>query len=114
MKVSFEDHDQITVLTMSGALTADQQDSFRRVCEERFDAGIRDVVLDIEHLGRVDSIGLEMMLWLQDEVVTRFGRLKLVKPDDLMMMTLRATRLDRRFDVHDTVEAAAKSLRSSA
>ena len=47
MKLSYEDHDAITVLTLSGDLTADQADSFRRACDDRFEAGIRDVVLDM-------------------------------------------------------------------
>ena len=28
MKISYEDHDTITVLTLSGGLTADQQDAY--------------------------------------------------------------------------------------
>ena len=55
MKLSYEDHDAITVLTVSGELTADSADAFRRTCQDRFDAGICDVVLDLEH--RVNQNG---------------------------------------------------------
>ena len=112
MKVSYEDHGAITVLTMSGGLTADQQDSFRRTCEDRFEAGVRDVVLDLEHVTHVDSIGLEMLLWLQDEVAGRMGHLKLVRPDETVRTVLTVTRLEGRFDLHDSIESAAKSLRA--
>ena len=111
MKVSFEDHDTISVLTISGSLTIDQQDSFRRTFDERLDSGIQDFVLDIEHLTHVDSTGLEMLLWLQDEATRRAGRVKLVNPEELVRIALHVTRLEGRFDVHDSVEAAAKSLR---
>ena len=111
MKLSYEDHDTITVMTVSGALTADQVASFRRACEERFNAGVRHVVLDMEHLDVIDSAGLEQMLWLIDEVADRNGHLKLVKPDELVHKILRITRLARRFDIHESVESAAKSLR---
>ena len=111
MKLSYEDHDTITVLTVSGDLTADQADAFRRACQDRFDAGIRDFVLDMEYLAMIDSAGLELLLWLMDEIIERSGQLKLVKPDDLVQQIMHITRLERRFDVHESIESAAKHLR---
>lgn len=111
MKHSYEDHENTTVLTMSGELTADQTDAFRRACEERLDAGIRNVVLDLENVGLVDSAGLELLLWLLDAAGDRQGQVRLVNPDTTVRKILQLTRLDRRFDVHESIEAAAKSLR---
>ena len=111
MKLSYEDHDAITVLTVSGELTADSADAFRRTCQDRFDAGIRDVVLDLGHLKLIDSAGLELLLWIVDESADRNGQCRLVNPDETVRKIFEATRLDRRFAVHETVEAAAKSLR---
>ena len=111
MKLSYEDHDAITVLTVSGELTADSADAFRRTCQERFDAGIRDIVLDLEHLKLIDSAGLELFLWIVDEAADRSGQCRLVNPDETVRKIFEVTRLDRRFAIHETVEAAAKSLR---
>lgn len=111
MKLSYEDHDSISVLTLSGSLTTDQADSFRRSAQERFDAGVCDIVLNVEHLELIDSAGLELLLWLIDEVRDRNGNLKLVNPDQTIRTIFRITRLERRFDIHDTIESAAKSLR---
>jgi anti-sigma B factor antagonist len=111
MKLSYEDHDTITVLTISGELTSDQADGFRRATQERFDGGVRDVVLNMEYMTLIDSAGLELLLWLVDEVGDRSGRLKLVRPDETVRKILVITRLDRRFDIHESIESAAKSLR---
>lgn len=111
MKLSYEDHGAITVLTLSGELTADQADAFRRSVSERFNCGARDVILNIEHLTLVDSAGLELLLWLLDEVGERTGQVRLVRPDDMVRKILELTRLDRRFDIHATLESAGKSLR---
>ena len=111
MKLSYEDHDAVTVLTLSGELSADQTGAFQRACQERFAADIRDVVLDIEHLTFVDSAGLESLLWLVDETSARGGQVRLVNPDQTTMKILEITRLDRRFEIHETLESAAKSLR---
>jgi anti-sigma B factor antagonist len=111
MKLSYEDHNTVTVLTISGELTSDQSDSFRRACSERLNSGIRDVVLDMEYLTLIDSAGLELLLWLADEVARKDGQVRLVKPDDMVQKIFQLTRLDRRFNIHDSIESAAKSLR---
>ncbi len=111
MKLSYEDHNTITVLTISGELTADQGDSFRRACQDRLNAGIRDIVLDMEYLTLIDSAGLELLLWLVDQVAENGGQVRLVKPDETVRKILQLTRLDRRFNTHDSIESAAKSLR---
>jgi anti-anti-sigma factor len=51
------------------------------------------------------------LLWLLDEVSERNGQVRLVKTDDTVRKILQLTRLDRRFNVHDSIESAAKSLR---
>jgi anti-anti-sigma factor len=111
MKLSYEDHGTITVLTVSGDLTADQVDAFRRSCQDRFAAGVRDIVLNLEYLTFVDSAGLETLLWIIDEASERGGQVRLVKPDPTVGKILEISRLDRRFNIHQSIESAAKSLR---
>lgn len=111
MKLSYEDHGAVSVITVSGELTADEADGFRRSCTERFNGGVRNVVLDLEHLETIDSAGLELLLWLMDEVADRVGQLRLVRPDETVRKVLEITRLARRFDIHETIESAAKTLR---
>ena len=111
MKLSYEDHELISVITVSGDLTSDQVDAFRRACQDRFDAGVRDLIVHIEHMTLIDSAGLEQLLWLIDEVGKRQGRLRLVNPDETVRRILELTRLNRKFDIHETVESAGKSLR---
>ena len=111
MKLSYEDHGKISVMTVSGELTSDQVETFRRSCLERYAAGIRDLVLDLEYLTFVDSSGLEALLEILDEGSERSGQLRLVRPDTTIRKILEVTRLERRFNIHDSIESAAKSLR---
>lgn len=111
MKLSYEDHDTITVLKVSGDLTADQVDPFRRSCQERFESGVRHVVLNMEHMTFIDSAGLESLLWAVEAAAERGGQFRLVRPDATVRKILEISRLDRRFNIHDTIESAAKSLR---
>lgn len=111
MKLSYEDHDTTSVLTLSGELTIDQADAFRRACTERLEAGARDMILEMTHLALLDSAGLELLLWLSEELAGRGGQLRFVSPDETVLKILHVTRLDRRFDIHHSVESAAKSMR---
>ncbi len=111
MKLSYEEFGVVTVLTISGELTADHADTFQRACQDRLTAGARDFVLDLEYLTIIDSAGLEVLLWLVDEASQHDGQLRLVKPDETVGKIFEITRLDRRFDFHESIEAAAKSLR---
>lgn len=111
MKLSYEDHAQISVLTLSGELLSDQADNFRRAVLERFQTGVRDVLVDLEHLSLLDSAGLDCLLWLVDEAASRSGQVRLVRPDETILKILEITRLDRRFDIRDSIESAAKSVR---
>ena len=111
MKLSYEDHDAIAVLKISGDLTADQVDAFRRSCQDRFEAGIQHVVLNMEHMSFIDSAGLEALLWILEAAAEHGGQLRLVRPDPIVDKILEISRLDKRFNIHDTIESAAKSLR---
>ena len=114
MKLSYEDHGAVTVLTLSGELINDQCDALRRSCQERLASGIRDMVIDLEHVSLIDSAGLEALLWLMEELNGVQGQLRLVRPDANVRKILEVTRLEQRFNIHDTIESAAKSLRYAA
>lgn len=111
MKYSFEDHGPTSVLTISGELMHDQVDVLRRACHDRISHGVHNLVLNLEHLTMADSAALEFLLWLREELSAKQGQMRLVKLDQIVRTILEITRLDRRFEVHDSIESAAKALR---
>lgn len=111
MKVSHQDYEHVSVLTLSGDFTADDVEQFRRVIAERRAAGVRDVLVDCEALEFVDSAGLEAWLRLQEQLGESGGQMRLVRPDEVVSKILQLTRLDLAFEAHPSVEAAVRSLR---
>ncbi len=111
MKLSYEDHGTASVLTLSGELIADQTDNIRRKVLQRFESGVRDIMLNLEHLTLIDSAGLEFLIWLQESATERNGRFRIAHADETIQKILEVTRLDRRFDLYDSIELAAKTLR---
>ena len=110
MKISYEDHDTTSVITVSGEMTGDHAQTFRRVCEERLQVGIKSVVLDLEYVTLIDSLGLEVLLWLIEAASEGGGHVRLVRVDPTVRKIMEITRLERRFSMYDTIESAAKSL----
>ncbi len=111
MKISTQDYEHVSVMTLSGEFTHDDLEQFGRIVTDRCAHGIRDVVLDCEHLEFVDSTGLERWLRLQETLGTGGGQLRLVHLDETIKTILTLTRLDLAFETHESVENAVRSLR---
>ena len=109
MKIEWEDHRSGTVLRVSGELVTDAIDGLRRACNDKLGAGPR-LVFDMRTLERVDSAGLEWLLWIAEEVTRRGGQFRLVRPGGQPLAALHATRIERRMAMHATLESAARSL----
>lgn len=111
MKISFQDHESLSVLTLSGEFTHDDCEAFTRVVNDREARGTRHIVLDCSNVEFVDSKALETMLRLQERLGAAGGQLRLVKPDDTVAQILRLTRLDLALESHPSLELAVRSLR---
>jgi len=111
MKLSYEDHDQLTVMSIRGQVTSEDTDALRKVAIDRMENHIRDFVLDLSLTEFIDSKGIETLLCLQDEVVTQLGQVRLASCQENVTRILEITRTKSRFACHDDVETAVRSLR---
>lgn len=111
MKLSFEDHDTISLVRMEGNFTSEHIDQFRRAVTDRIERGIRDFVLVVEGVEFIDSAGLEALLWLQDESATVLGQIRLVGCHADLQTIFEVVRLDQQFENCDSTTDAVKSLR---
>jgi len=111
VKLAHEDYDQLTVLSIKGELEQSETDRFRKAALERMEAKVRDFVLDLSELEHIDSAGLESLLWLQDECAEQLGQVRLAGVKSHLFLILEMTRLASRFDCHDSVDGAVRSLK---
>lgn len=111
MKISFQDYEIVSVLTISGDLTAEDVEQFLRVVNDRVASGVKHVLIDCENLEFIDSEGLEAWLRVQEKLGEAGGQFRLVRPDETLSTILELTRLDLAFESLPTVEAAVRSLR---
>lgn len=110
MKITYQDQNEISIVTLNGEFTGEDAGRFRRVVLERLENEARDFVLDAEYLEAIDSSGLEAFLWLQDQCAERLGQVRIANPPSIIHDALKATRLDGRLECLPSVDAAVQSL----
>jgi len=110
MNITSESHLAATVLTVTGELTIDEADLFQRDVQENVNTFQTNVIIDCSGLSLIDSVGLESLLWLSDEINRNGFKLNFVAVPEPVQRVFELTRLDRVFSTHETVEAAARSV----
>lgn len=111
MTLHWEEFGSICVVELEGELIGDASDALVRACKERIAAGAKDLVIDVKRVSIVDSRGLETLLGLTEQAVSRGGRCTLAAPDPIFGAILELTGIKDRLDLHDSVQGAARTLR---
>jgi anti-sigma B factor antagonist len=109
MNITYESHQAAIVFCITGDLTTDDADNFKRTVQEHLVDTSRNIILDCTELGLVDSVGLESLLWLSDELNHDGNKLKFAAVPETVQRIFELTRLNRVFSVHETVKQAARS-----
>ena len=112
MPLKVEDYSNVCVILLDGDLAGDTSKSVRAAVDDRVDQRrIVDFVVDFEKADFLDSEGLEMLLWLKRRCEDLFGQCKLVNLDENCRKILEITRLEHRFECHNDLTAALKTMR---
>jgi len=111
MKMACEEHEHLVVVSLRGELVRDEIERFQQDLDARLEKNARDFILDLAQTEFIDSQGLEALLRLQARCAEQLGQVRLACCHENVQQILHVTRLSRRFDQHETVEEALKSLR---
>lgn len=93
-----------------GELTAAESAQFQAAASETL-AGEDRVVLDLGHVGFLDSSGLSALVSINRAMSARGAELRLAAPGRAVVAVLELTRLHRLFEIYETVDAAVMSFR---
>ena len=109
MNITSEAHLAATVITITGEFMADDADRFQRDMREIGENLNSNIIIDCSELGLIDSVGLESLLWLSDELSRNKYKLKFAAVNTTVQRVFELTRLARVFSTHESVEEAARS-----
>ncbi len=115
MDIKAEEIGNITILTVSGALTIDHGVSaLSLLIREMVDAGRSKLVLDLGTVDFMDSLGLEALLTANTAVGKCGGRLALAGMRPRLKRLIEITRLGEILEIHEERTAAVDSLLGTA
>lgn len=109
MEITDKELDGVLVGMISGRLTADCADHFKRYIGEAA-AKHSKIVLDLSGMEYIDSTGLGAMVYALQKLTDEGGKLKLACLQPKPRVVFNITKAYKIFEIFDSVEAAAGAL----
>jgi len=109
MQITTEIFGDVLVAHTSDELTDETSGAVRSAVEEAVTAGRCNVVLQMERTDAFDSAGLTTLFDLQDQLRAEGGRLTVCGLQDHAQKVFEITRMDRWFDLYDSIIDAVSS-----
>ncbi len=109
MKIEQIQHGTVVVLVPDGALIEEEAENFAHRVRDCFQAGSVKIVLQLNNVPFIDSVGLATLLVLYGEALGLGGELKLSAPTDIGRDILTATRLSNVIEMHTSTPDARRS-----
>ena len=109
MKINTQKYNDVTVMELQGDFTSEFTSLFEDKVKEVIEDGTAGIVLDMLHIGFIDSLSLEQLLWLRDYCNEESRQLKIANLDENCAKILYVTRLEKQLDTYDDLSEAVKS-----
>jgi len=111
MNITAESYGHAVVLNMKGEITEDALSVLRREIQHQLSGkDVVDLVLNLERVPFIDSMGLEFLLDLQERLSEKFGQIRIVQPDENVRKILEITRLESDFEIYEDIAEAVKAV----
>ena len=109
MKVQTQQRGAVTVIRPDGPLIAADAEAFRERLTDEIRQNLGRVVLDASAVPYVDSLGLESLLDISEEMARAGRMLKLCGVNETVRQVLDLTDLASRFEYFEDANAATRS-----
>jgi anti-anti-sigma factor len=109
MKITEQRQGAVTVLKPEGALVEDCANLFRQRIRAAFTESLGRFVVDLSAVPFVDSVGLEALVGLSDEMGRSGQTLRLCAANKTVREVLELTDLTSHFDHFDDANTAVRS-----
>ena len=124
MKITTQDYNNITVISLQGEIDTDSVEHLRNTVTDLLNAGRNEntpyngeggfvhkkgIVFDLSNVSFIDSQGLEFLLWARDYCNENNCQLRLASPDETCSKILEITRLENEFTCYSELSEAVKS-----
>ena len=109
MRIKKQDHGDLTVIELQGELDQESVETLQNMITSVISSKKTGVILDMQNVDFIDSMGLEQLLWARDYCDENHCQLRLVSLKENCRKILELTRLQKQFDCYDEPAEAMKS-----
>ncbi|WP_336659485.1 STAS domain-containing protein [Leucobacter sp. USHLN153] len=106
MNLATSDHDDFSVIAITGRLTASGAPLLRNAVGDLVESGKPRIVVDLSGTEFIDSSGLGALICGLKRARVSGGDLRIAAVPDQVLAVLRLTNLDRVLSLHPTPESA--------
>ena len=110
MEVIRSQQGPISIVSISGAMVAEELDLLDTKVEESFRAGTSKIVLELKQVTFIDSAGLEKIQSIVADAMERGGEACVASLDELCSEIFRITRMDCSVHVAEDREAGVRAV----
>lgn len=111
MPITTQEEGPLVTVFVDGAIDSQTGAALGGATSTALGEGLRRVLVNLQKAKQANSVGLEALVKVAQQVTDGGGRFALVGPSPLLLDILKATRLDRRFAVFESTEQAIQNLR---
>lgn len=109
MRIQTQNYNDVTVIELQGELDGDVCDSLKDTVTSTVAGSRTRIVLDMSNVTFIDSLGLELLLWVRHYCRQNKSQLKLAGLDENTEKILEITGLQGEFDRHTELAEAVRS-----
>ena len=113
MDISIKYQKENVILRVSGSILGEDRIQLSDKIQELVDNGGKNVVLNLQDVDLMDSVGLGMLVALRASLMRREVKLLLSNVDRSVRSLLLITKLNNVFDLYDTEDEALADLDST-
>lgn len=109
MRISTQNYNTVTVIDLQGDMDGEVADTLKNAVTDIVSKRQSGIVLNMSDVSFIDSLGLELMLWVRDYCRRNKIQLRLAALSENCEKILEITRLQSEFDRHTELAEAVKS-----
>ena len=109
MDYAQQQNNGITLLSLTGEVDVSVAPKLRSVLKGLIDTSTAKIIVDLSSVDFIDSSGLGLFVMAYKSIRAYNGKIKFAKARPEVLKVIRLTRLDKHFELFDSVEQAEKS-----
>jgi|GEM_PF-2718471 len=99
----------VEIIELEEELCARTMSFFKERVESAINCDRPNVVVDFKKTRVLDSVGLETLLWVAEELQLKGGFIKVAGLNATLRKVFEITQIERFFEIYDNVAAASRS-----